>query len=189
MNDNHFHALRKIARERRDKDIAAIQAHYEAVLVQLSAIEQDLFGRVPINRRSIASCIESVIPSDRTFTTHDVMTELIALDPGRTWRKRSLESHLTRLRERGLIKRLRKGTGKTLSLYARADCGDEQESKPIKVAVAEVLTQPMRLAEIVVAVLETGHRTTQTRNEFRNTVRRVLREGGYRQDGERWAKE
>jgi len=100
-----FNELRRHAREKRDKAIASVRDEYAATLVRIAALEQDLLGREPSTHKTIAGCINRVLPSDRPFTTVDVMTALEALDPGRVWRKRSVDSHISRLRERGVMRR------------------------------------------------------------------------------------
>jgi hypothetical protein len=56
-----------------------------------------LLGAVPTKHRTIASCINSLIPTDRPFTTVDIMAGLEALDPGRVWRKGSIDCHISHL--------------------------------------------------------------------------------------------
>ncbi|MEX2187324.1 MAG: hypothetical protein WD875_11035 [Pirellulales bacterium] len=181
-----FNQLRALARGKRDKIVAAARADYEATLVQIAKLEQDLLGKVSSRYRKISAAIESVIPSDRTFTTADILAGLEAMDPGRVWRKRSIDSHLSRLRERGLVKRLRKATLRERAVYARADLGTEGESRPLREYIGDVLVKPMTVTEVAVAVVEAGYRTTMKGRGLRNHVARELREGGYRRGGERW---
>jgi hypothetical protein len=106
-----FTELRKLARDRRDRIISKARDEYAESLTRISALEQDLLGRDPSTHRTIASCINRVLPSDRPFTTVDILAGLEALDPGRVWLKRSVDSHICRLRDRGIVKRLRKAKG------------------------------------------------------------------------------
>lgn len=53
-----FNALRKQARDKRDKLIAEARRQYEETLTKIAALEQDLLGREPSEHKSIASCIE-----------------------------------------------------------------------------------------------------------------------------------
>lgn len=112
-----FNDLRSAARDRRDKLIHKARDEYETTLKQMARLEQDLLVKEPTNRNSIASCITSVIPSDRPFTCNDVLTALEALDPRRPWRMRSIHHTISRLRERGLVRRLAtaKPSGTTIS--------------------------------------------------------------------------
>ena len=183
---NEFNLLRQRAREKRDKLIGEARAEYEATLVQIAKLEQDLCGKVSSRHRSISSCIESVIPSDRPFTTADIMAGLDALDPWRVWRKRSVDNNLSRLRERGLVKRPRKATLRERAVYARADLGDEGESRPLRDYLADVVVKPMTVTEIAVAVREAGFRTTMTGRALRGYVTQELREGEFRREGEKW---
>lgn len=96
-----FNELRRQARERREKAICEARDAYAATRARIAALEQDILGRDLSSHRTIASCIDSLLPTDRTFTTVDILAGLEALDPRRNWRKRPLDSHISRLRERG----------------------------------------------------------------------------------------
>lgn len=186
---NEFNALRSRARERRDKAIAEARREYSAQLVKIAELEQDLLGKVQANHKSIASAIESVIPRDSTFTTVDLMAALEALDSRRNWRKRSLDNHLSRLRERGLIKRLKRATVHEPAVYAR-------EEAPVKAAplddlsllqvIGKVLVRPMTVTEVAVAVLEAGWQTRMSKGNLRVHVAKSLARGGFKCDGGRW---
>ena len=52
---------------------------YADTLVRIAALEQDLLGKEHSSSRKVSACIESVIPTDRTSTTVDIMTALEAL--------------------------------------------------------------------------------------------------------------
>jgi len=64
-----FNDLRRQAREKRDKAIHEARDAYAATLTRIAALEQDLLGRDVSSHRTIAACIDSALPTDRTFTT------------------------------------------------------------------------------------------------------------------------
>ena len=180
-----FTELRRRARERRDKAIAQARDEYAATLRRIAALEQDLLGHDPSTHKTIAACIDSVIPTDRVFTTQDIMAALEALAPRRTWRKRSLDSHLSRLRERGIIRRVKKSQNQQPAVYVRV--GVEVTPLPfedmtLSDVIVEVLSsrQPMRQTELVMAMLEAGYQTTMSPKRLRDAVGVVLRKGGGR---------
>lgn len=184
-----FIALRAKARERRDKVIAEARREYEYQLVQIAKLEQDLLGKVSSRHKSISAAVDSVIPRDRSFTTVDVMTGLEAMDPTRVWRKRSVDFVMTRLRERGIIKRLKRASIHEPAVYARS----EAPVKPAPLAdmtllqvIGKVLAKPMTSTEVVVAVLEAGYETAMGRNNLRNHVVRELGRAGFKSDGGKW---
>ena len=80
-----FLELRQRAREKRDKIIAQARDEYASTLIRIARAR--LAGRDSSTHRSVASCINSVLPSDRPFSAVDVLASLEALDPGRVWRK------------------------------------------------------------------------------------------------------
>lgn len=178
-----FVALRAKAREKRDLAIARARTEYEETLTRIAALEQDLLGKEVSSHRQISECVERVIPTDREFTTVDVMTALEALDPGRVWRKRSVDSHISRMRERGLIRRLRKArTGAHANepaVYVRA--GVPVAERPFQgqtlrdVLKATLADGPMTQLELTVTLLERGYDTTMTPRAFRAAVGGQLR--------------
>jgi hypothetical protein len=176
--------LRQAARDRRDKLIAKARTEYEATLAKIASIEQDLLGREPTNPCSIASCVESVIPSDGPFTSADLLRNLEALDPRRPWRKRSVDHTIQRLRAKGLVRRLSKakaGRAENVSpaLYVRA--GVKAESQPfgdmplLDVLYETLQGQSLTATELTVAILEAGYRSKMSHKRLRDHVARTMR--------------
>jgi hypothetical protein len=184
-----FNALRARARNLRDKAIADARSEYEYQLTQIAKLEQDLLGKVSSRYRKISAAIESVIPSDRTFTTVDIMTALEALDPRRAWRKRSIDNHLSRLRQRGLVRRVKRASIHEPAVYARAEAPVKPvpfEDMTLIEVVGKALTKPMTTTEICVAILEAGYQTEMSRNNLRNHVTRLLSRNGYKSEDGKW---
>ncbi len=120
-----FNELRSAARDRRDKLIDKARREYDATLAQICRLEQDLLGKEPADHKSIASCVSSVIPSNRPFTINDLVQSLETLDPRRPWRNRSVAHAVQWLRDKGIIKRVspaNRGRAKMFSgaVYIRA---------------------------------------------------------------------
>jgi hypothetical protein len=187
-----FNSLRKHAREKRDKAIANVRAEYAATLVRIAALEQDLLGREPTGHKTTSSCINRVLPSDRPFNSVDVMTALEALDSGRVWRKHTVDGHIARLRERGVVRRLRKSKGSEPAQYVRVGVKLEPapfEDKTLVEVVGEVLgARSMTQTELVVAMLDAGYHSTMTPRALRDAVGVVLRQerGRFVQRGGKW---
>lgn len=187
MND--FKKLRQMARERRDRLINDAKAEYEATIRQIATLERSLAGTNTVRMPSISAAIDSVIPSDREFTTDDIKRGLKALDPDRDWARRAIDSHIARLRERGVLRRVRRASAHERASYARADLPIKEDNRTLRDVIAAIVTRPMTLTEICVAVTESGYRTSQKGRHLRNSVACELREAGYRLDGERWKKQ
>jgi hypothetical protein len=174
-----FGEIRRQAAERRDRAISTAREEYAATLARIAALEQDLLGREPSSHRSLASCIDSVIPTDRTFTTVDILAGLEGIDPRRTWRKRSIDSHIQRLRAKGILRRLDKARAHQPAQYARV--GVQVERRPFEgMTLAEVVREvlamrPMRQTELVLAMLDAGYRTAMSKKRLRDAVGVVLR--------------
>lgn len=174
-----FKQLRAQARERRDKALNRARDEYAATLVRIAELEQDLLGRDPSTHKSIASCIDTVIPTDGTFTTVDVMAALEALDPRRNWRKRSVDNHISRLRNRGIVRRVKKSQNHRPAIYARigvevAPLPFEDMTLPDVVAVVLKDRGPLTQTELVVAMIEAGYQSTMAPKTLRNAVGRAL---------------
>jgi hypothetical protein len=114
-----FTELRKLARQRRDKAIAVATREYNDTLQRIAAVEQDLLGKQRSDHKTVAGTILQAIPLDRPFTTEDVMAGLRAMDPLADWRMASVTNQIGRLRQRGLVRRLRRPCGKHKALYVR----------------------------------------------------------------------
>lgn len=188
---NEFTQLRRRAQEKRDRLVNQAKAEYAETLTRIAALEQDLLGRDLSTHRKVSASIESVIPSDRPFTTVDIMTALAALDPSRDWRKRSVDGHLSRLRERGLVTRLKKSKNTQPAVYIRTGVPVDPLPFPdmtlAEVVAATLATRPMTQTEIVVSILEAGYETTMEPKALRNAVGTELRKGErFRVDGGKW---
>lgn len=189
---NEFIELRSRAREKRDKAIKEAYAAYEASLTRIAELEQDLLGRDPVNTKSIAACIDSVLPTDRTFTTVDVMAALEALDPTRPWRKRSLDNRIAQLRRAGVVRRLKKSQNRNPAVYVRVGVSVESlpfEDKTLPEVIAEVLgDRCLNRTELAVAMIEAGYQTTMKPRALSHAVGVELRQyqQRFRQVGDKW---
>jgi DNA-binding transcriptional ArsR family regulator len=189
---NAFIELRKHARDKRDKALAAARKDYATTLVRIAALEQDILGRELSTHKTISGCINRVLPTDRAFTTVDVMTALEALDPGRAWRKRAIDNHISRLRDRGVVTRLRKSNGTEPAIYARNGVEVAPlpfQGKTLLEVAGEVLgDRSLTLTELVVDVLEAGYVTKMTPKVLRSSMGAMLRKesGRFRVEGGSW---
>jgi len=187
-----FGSLRTAARKKRDAAIRKARDEYAETLRRIAELEQDILGRDPSSHRSISSCIESVSPSDRTFTTVDIMAGLEALDSGRVWRKRSVDNHISRLRDRGILRRLRKSRNTEPAVYVRADVETEPlafEDMTLPQVVEAMLSErPLTQTELVVAMLEGGYETSMVHKTLRDAVGVALRGDPkrFKSDGRKW---
>ena len=130
------------------------------------------------------------MPTDRQFTTVDIMPGLEALDPRRVWRKRSVDSQIARLRRKGLVIRLQRSKTHLPAVYVRADVQVESLTfgdKTLREFVRQVLDRPMTQTELVVAMLEGGYQTRMNPKKLRDAVGVVLREGAFSGKGGKWA--
>jgi hypothetical protein len=181
-----FNELRALARDRRDKALAEIRQEYEAALLKIASLEQELTRDGRPRYRAMAASVSSVMPTDKPFTTADIMAGLKALDPLRDWRWGGIDWVIGRLKKRGIVRRLKRATSRERAIYIRAEVpikDGAMEDTTLVAAIGRVLTRPMTTTEVTIAVLESGYRTTMGRNNFRNHVVRQLGRG-FKQDGE-----
>ena len=113
------------------------------------------------------------------------------MDPGRIWRKRSVDSHISRLRKRGIVSRISRSRGSEPAVYARL--GVQVAPRPFQdMTMREVIRtvlaeKPLTQTELVVAMLESGYYTTMTRQALRNAVGMELRKDGeFRKADGKW---
>lgn len=186
MND--FTPLRKRALAKRDAAIAQARKEYAETLAAISALEQDLCGKESSRHKKMSVCIERCIPADREFTTLDIMAGLEALDPTRVWRMRSIHSHLSRLRDKGIIRRIKRHRNLEPAVYARNDVAVAPlpfQGMTLTQAIESILVKPMTATAITVALLEGGWETSMARKALLNAVSVKLRSGGFQSEGGR----
>jgi hypothetical protein len=190
---SEFSALRARARDKRDKSIADARQEYEETLIAIAALEHGLTGRSRRPQR-ISACIESVIPRAEPFTSTEIIAALEALDSSRVWHKWTVDNHITKLRAKGIIRRISRHKGHQRALYVRADAKMPAlpfEDMTLPEVIRAVLTEPMTQTELAVKILEDGYHTTMTKWCFRRVVGDALRvEGGrFKRDGSgKWAR-
>jgi hypothetical protein len=117
-----------------------------------------------------------------------VLLALEALDHGRVWRKASVARHITFLREKGLLRRVKRAKVNEPASYIRCEGPGDNEApdKTLRQVILETVTRPMRIVEVVLAVQEAGYRTTMNREHFRTHCIRELKAAGFRLDGGKW---
>ncbi len=192
-NKDHeeFSTLKEAARVRRDKIVKQANADYEATIKRITELADDLLGVEP-NRKTTADVVNTVIPSDGTFTTGDIMLALESADPGRIWNERAVINHIARLREKNIIKRVRRAERSERAVYARI--GVEYKTPPLDdLTLAQVIEQvlsnrePLRVAEVAVAVLALGYDTIMSHKSFLHTVDTELKaHDQFCQDAGKW---
>lgn len=187
---SHFAALRIQARAQRDKAIAHIREEYEANLRQISELEQRLLGKLGPKRVKVSAAIESVIPREEPFSVTTIMAALESLDPSRVWPLATVRRYITELRTMGLVRRVRKHAVNEPAVYARvgAPVTFDGEAMSLRQLILEVVTRPMRIAEVCVAVVEAGHKTRMRPGHLRTTVISQLRKLGFRERDGKWGK-
>lgn len=186
---NEFTSLRHRAKFRRDKLIEAAHAEYSATLVQIEKLQLDMLGRTTTRRKSLARCVDSVIPTDAPFTCREIIAKLEALDPGRLWHQKNVTVHLTRLREKGIVKRIKRAAGNDGAVYARAELDVKVaplDDLTLLETIKQVLVKPMTATEVALAVVEAGYRTHMPPSRMRNYVVRKLGQGKFKRVGEKW---
>lgn len=185
---NEFTALRAKARERRDLEIAKAREDYETSLLRIAELEQRLLGKDDPRRIKLSAAVERVIPRDQPFNVNDIMHSLEALDPSRVWQRTSVARHVTKLRELGLVKRVKRATVDNPAAYVRSNNqhDDETQQKPLRQVVTEVVIRPMYIAEVVAAVLAAGYKTTMIAGHFRTHCIAQLRAAGFKREGGKW---
>lgn len=189
---NQFSTLRALARQNRDKVIERAQADYEQRLIVINKLERELTGGVTYRYQKLTACVEHAIPTDREFTIVDVMTALLALDDSRRWSRGGIHKHLATLRQKGLIRRLKKGRRGESAVFVRT--GVAVKARPFEdMSLSEVLAQVlgnrhMNATELTVAVLEAGYESNQNRRKLRMTIGNKLRLEAerFKKQGDKW---
>ncbi len=186
---NEFTKLRTLAREKRDKLLARVRAEYDSTLVQIAALERELLNRELTKHKTLAECVAALMPSDRPFTVRDIMIGLEAMDDGRIWRRKSVDYHFSKLRELGVIRRIKRASVHEPAQYVKGDLQAKAvplDDMTLEQTMHKALTRPMTSTELTVAVIEAGYQTAMKPNTLRSVVMRLLRQGGFKRDGGKW---
>lgn len=177
---NEFIELRKRAREKRDKAVAQAQAAFTESMALIDALEHSITGNGAASYQTLSQCVDRVIPPDREFTVAEIMAALVVVDPDRSWCKRSINEHIARLRQRSVLRLVKRATGSTWAVYARADLALPErpfQGMTLRDAISSMLAKrPMTPIELTVALREDGWQTKLTPTAFRNAVGKTLRE-------------
>lgn len=186
---NHIASLRVVAAEKRDRAIAKAKQDYKETIAKLDAVALALLDAVTSEECRISHRIESLIPRSEAFSVRQIMEGLEQMDPTRRWDGVVVRQHLTYLRRRGIIKRVRRASTKTPAMYVRTQEGIEaspDRDRPLIEILKSVATKPMTTTEFAVAATEAGYQTQQTPARFRNTIATVLGKLGLKRDGKNW---
>jgi hypothetical protein len=186
--NTEFGALRRAALEKRDKTIAIARGEYDATLVQIAELEKGLTGCAVVAKRRVSDALKVVIPNDRPFTIPELMALLEAHDGTRPWSSNAVSSRITRLRERGLIERIKRATMSEPARYVCKGLEVERDGlgdMTMREAVELVLTRPMTTAEIAVGILEAGWHSTMNKRRLTQYISQTLRLV-YKKSGGKW---
>jgi hypothetical protein len=185
---NEFNALRTKARERRDKIVADATREYFETLTKIATLEQDLIGRRSSSYMTVGQCVLKVLPTDRTFTTADIRALLLGLDALRDWGTRSINDAVTKLYNRGKIRRLRRSRPGEPAVYAAEGVElPAQPSMTLQEAIATALeSRPLNETELCVALLEQGYDSGMNKVALRRVIAAELRAGPFERVGRKW---
>ncbi len=170
----------------RDKAIQRARDECKRTLARIATME--------FNRRTMLStCVESVIP-DHEFTVVDILAALESLDPIRVWRRHAVNNHLSRMLDRGQIRRTRRSCGRAdPAIYARVEVDAPKRpffNMSLVHAIAAVRgNRTLNATELTVAIIEAGYETRMSRRTLRDAVGAVMRKvGRFRKDADRWTR-
>jgi competence protein ComEC len=189
MNTDEFHRIRLAAREKRDRAIVAAKIDYEATLAKIAELELIIREKPAKSTRKITAAIEQAMPKDRPFTIPDILDGLELLDPARVWRRDSVTCHMTNLRKRGLITRIKRAKTGTPAVYVLRGVkppADPFRDMTLLDAIRTVLKRPMTAMEIAIALKEAGYTDYVRLSHLRKAVGESLAEAGARFVRPKW---
>jgi hypothetical protein len=190
-----FNQLRTIARAKRDRIIEQARTDCEKSLAAIESLERELSSKPdPTGRtKSLRAYIVNAIPTDRPFTSRDILQALETTQPWRLWSIGPILSAVAKLRARSIIKRHgKRHGGNELTQYvvvgANAGPADPFADITFRDAIyAVVQGKSLTLTEINVALLESGWRSVMSPKDLREHIAKVLRKDSrFRREGERW---
>src|SRR4051812_32081773 len=115
---NEFTLLRARAKERRDQAISLARSDYEQAMAAIGELENRLLDRGKPKVKRVSDCVREVMPTDRAFTSEDILEALQAFDPTRVWNRWPVTNAICAMRKRGVIYRVRKCKMGQRAMYA-----------------------------------------------------------------------
>jgi hypothetical protein len=178
-----YAALERQARKKRDAAISRARVEYRDTLQRIHNLRDALGESVEPDKRAkpkaIIELIQDLMPRDRAFMFADVLRILRDAEPNREFNDPSIRTMLAQLDKRGIVRRV--GTnqrGRVLWVAGDSKIEAEPYGQASLVDMAETILQkygPMRPAELVVAIRETGYRADADPHATMAVVRQLLR--------------
>ena len=175
-----FDSLRRLAREKRDKAIKIARDEYAVTLEEINTLQKRLTRKPSQKGRPkpavpLRDKIMAVVPRDRMWTVPELLQ----------WLKRPATdkaivlSTLDRLRRRGDIKRIRRGTRNRAALFAVAEFqSDASELNGLsQIGAAEVVLReigPADIMTLVIAMLDRGYVPAKDPQTLKKSLRRYM---------------
>jgi hypothetical protein len=178
-----YQALQREAAKKRDAGLRRVRQEYQDALQRIYNL-RDLLGESPASAKTprlkpIGELVCELMPKDRGFTFGDVLRTLREAEPTREFNDPSIRSILAVLDKKGKLKRVSMTqNGRVLWAMADAEIEVSEFGQVALVDVAESMLQkhgPMRPAELVVAIRETGYRADADPHATMAAVRQLLR--------------
>jgi len=176
-----YELLCKQAAEKLDTAIAEARTEYRATVEKINALRRELGDEPEPGLRVGKTAIDAVreyLPRDRTFSNAEVLSIVKDAEPERHWNCGTVKAAVYRLADLKEIRRIAKDE-KGHVLWAALDF--ECESKPyaampLSDVIADVLgeSDPMRPAELVVAIQSLGCRAEDIPQKVLRAVRKAL---------------
>jgi hypothetical protein len=178
-----YSQLEKQARKKRDAAISRARVEYRDTLQRIHNLRDALGESIEPQKRAkpkpIVELVQELMPRDRAFTFADVLRILRDANPDREFSDPSIRSLLSNLDKKGIVRRVGSNQ-KGRVLWAAGDSKIEAEpyGQASLVDMAEAMLQkhgPLRPAELVVAIRETGYRADADPHATMAAVRQLLR--------------
>ena len=118
------------------------------------------------------------MPRDRPFSNCEILETIIAAEPERHWNRGTVKAAVYKLADRKELRRIAKGAkGHILWVAFDHDCETKPfAAMPMSDVIADILegSEPMRPAELVVAIQALGGRAEDDPGKVLRAVRKAL---------------
>ncbi len=179
-----YELLRKQAAEKLDKAIQVARREYRETCDKINQLRRDLDDEPEPGLRVHKTAIDAVreyMPRDRPFSNREILETIIAAEPERHWNRGTVKAAVYKLADLRELRCIAKDAkGHILWVAFDHDC----ETKPFAAmlmsdVIADVLkySEPMRPAELVVALQALGCRAEGRIDTRSKLKKRVAREG------------
>lgn len=183
--EDHYEALRRQARDKRDKIIQKAQDDYRVAVKRINALRKHVTGKArpvikPVRQpgeKTLHEVLLDVLPKDRAYTFAEARDIAFQHPLGSSYRENSVRSAMQNMVTSGILHRVGRSRGHVLWAFKNSAVEVSPfAAKTMAQIILEVIHErgPMRVTELTVLLKERGYRPEEPKQTTYNTILAAL---------------